>query len=338
MKTVLIDRLADFRAFIAADRVLIEPVREADGVVRWAESFPQRDWENFDGVPLSSLKPFFFAERETVFVFDGTHFRSRLPEVPPRVFFGVKACDAAALAVQDRFFADDALYQARRATALVVAVDCATPCAGGFCPLTDAGPLVREGADLVLTPLASGWLVMAMTALGEEGLNAFQSSAPDVRTLETEVAVQTRQALGDACTAAFGDLSALAAGLARIQGGEVAVETWETLAVQCLSCSGCVNLCPSCSCFTTFDVGQPQGIVRERVWDACLYDGFQREASGHHPSPTPGARTARYWFHKFSPHFIPQQGRLGCTGCGRCDAVCPGVIGAKAVLTRIGAC
>ena len=113
---------------------------------------------------------------------------------------------------------------------------------------------------------------------------------------------------------------------------------WETLAIQCLSCSGCVNLCPSCSCFTTFDVGQPQGIVRERVWDACLYDGFQREASGHHPSPTPGARTARYWFHKFSPHFIPQQGRLGCTGCGRCDAVCPGVIGAKAVLTRAGAC
>ena len=115
-------------------------------------------------------------------------------------------------------------------------------------------------------------------------------------------------------------------------------EMWETLAIQCLSCSGCVNLCPSCSCFTTFDVGQPQGIVRERVWDACLYDGFQREASGHHPSPTPGARTARYWFHKFSPHFIPQQGRLGCTGCGRCDAVCPGVIGAKAVLTRAGAC
>ncbi|HEX5359697.1 MAG TPA: hypothetical protein VFW49_01130, partial [Fluviicoccus sp.] len=201
MKTVFIDTLADFRAFIAADRVLIEPVREADGVVRWAESSPQRDWENFDGVPLSSLKPFFFAERETVFVFDGTHFRSRLPEVPPRVFFGVKACDAAALAVQDRFFAEDALYQARRRTALVVAVDCVSPCQGGFCPLTDAGPLVQEGADLVLTPLASGWQLMAMTALGQEVLNAFQNSAPDVRTLESELAAQTRQALGDACIA-----------------------------------------------------------------------------------------------------------------------------------------
>ncbi|HEX5278285.1 MAG TPA: 4Fe-4S dicluster domain-containing protein [Fluviicoccus sp.] len=339
MKTVLIDSLADFRAFIAAHRVLIEPVREADGVVRWAESSPQRDWENFDGVPLSSLKPFFFAERETVFVFDGTHFRSRLPDVPSRVFFGVKACDAAALAVQDRFFAEDPLYQARRKSALVVAVDCVSPCAGGFCPLTDAGPLVREeGADLVLTPVARGWQLAARTANGERVLTDFRRSQASVVELDPVEAAQTRQALGDACVAAFGDLSALAAGLARVQAGAVTPAEWETLAIQCLSCSGCVNLCPSCSCFTTFDVGQPQGIVRERVWDACLYDGFQREASGHHPSPTPGARTARYWFHKFSPHFIPQQGRLGCTGCGRCDAVCPGVIGAKAVLTRVGAC
>lgn len=338
MKTVFIDSLTDFRLFIAADRIMIEPVREADGVVRWAESSPDQDWQTLEGVPLSSLKPYFFAERETVFVFDGTHFRSRLPEVPPRVFFGVKACDAAALAVQDRFFAEDALYQARRKSALVVAVDCASPCTGGFCPLTDAGPLVREGADLVLTPVPAGWHLAALTNLGETVLTAFQAATQTVRMLEADSAEQTRQAIGDTCSAAFGDLSALAAGLARIEAGGVTAEMWETLAIQCLSCSGCVNLCPSCSCFTTFDVGQPQGIVRERVWDACLYDGFQREASGHHPSPTPGARTARYWLHKFSPHFIPQQGRLGCTGCGRCDAVCPGVIGAKAVLTRAGAC
>lgn len=335
--------LTALRRFVAGGRTLIEPVCEADGVLRWAESSPETGWQPSDGVPLTSLKPYFFAERETVFTFDGTHFRSRLPEVPPRVFFGVKACDAAALAVQDRFFAEDVFYQTRRRNALIVAVDCAAPCAGGFCPLTDSGPLVREGADLILTPVADGWLAAAATPAGEEVLDAFlrqmeNEGGEAVLLLDPAQAAQDRQAVVEGCLAAFPSLQTLEAGLARIQQGAVPDEQWEQLAIQCLACSGCVNLCPSCSCFTTHDTGQPQGIVRERVWDACLYEGFQREASGHHPSPTPGSRTARYWFHKFSPAFLPQQGRLGCTGCGRCDAVCPGVIGAKAVLRRAGTC
>jgi sulfhydrogenase subunit beta (sulfur reductase) len=337
--------ISGLRRFLAEGRVLVEPVQDADGVVRWADSSPEQPWQNHDGVPLSSLKPYFFADRETVFVFDGFHFRSRLPEVPLRVFWGVKACDAAALAVQDRFFAEDALYQSRRQSALIVAVDCVSPCRGGFCPLTRSGPMVQAGADVVLTPVGQGWQAAGMT---DQGLAVLNDFAGWVKThhgdtiaptpLDPEAAAKTRQDLEAACVAAFGNLDVLTTGLTRLQSGAVLAEEWETLAIQCLSCSGCVNLCPSCSCFTTHDVAHPEGTVRERVWDACLYEGFQREASGHHPSPTPGARTARYWFHKFSPEFIPQQGRLGCTGCGRCDAVCPGVIGAKAVLTRIGAC
>ena len=83
---------------------LHEPRFEPDGVLRWIEAAVEDAFQWTDGVPLTSLKPFFFAERETVFVFDGQQFRSQLPSVPKRVFFGVKACDAAALAVQDRFF------------------------------------------------------------------------------------------------------------------------------------------------------------------------------------------------------------------------------------------
>ena len=343
MNSLHLTRLEALRAFLAADRELIEPVRGEDGVLRWDVADVSEPFVLQESVPLTSLKPYFFAERETVFAFDGTHFRSRLPEAPPRVFFGVKACDAAALAVQDRFFAEDAYYQARRRPALVVATDCAAPCAGGFCPLTDSGPLVREGADLVLTPVDDGWLAAAMTVAGEATLEAFlvRAEAGDpgvVSLLDAGTVVAQRAAVGAASLAAFPALDDLSAGLARLQAGEVSAGTWEALAIQCLACSGCVNLCPSCSCFTTHDTSQDQGVVRERVWDACLYEGFQREASGHHPSPTPGARTARYWFHKFSPVFLPQQGRLGCTGCGRCDAVCPGVIGAKAVLRRVGAC
>lgn len=329
----LIADIDALRQFVACGRELFEPLADEHGTLHWSTSLPGSRFTDTEGVPLSSLKPFFFAERETVFVFDGTQFRSQMPEVPARVFFGVKACDAAALNIQDRFFAEDPYYQARRQAALVVAIDCLQPCHGGFCPLTGAGPLVQAGADIVLTRLPQGWLAQGFSENGKAVLEAF---APKT---EARTAIsQQRQQAGEACRKAFGDMADLHNGLEKLQAGAVTTETWETLAIQCLSCSGCVNLCPSCSCFTTFDTATDDGIRRERVWDACLYEGFQREASGHNPSPTPGSRTARYWFHKFSPAFIPQQGRLGCTGCGRCDAVCPGVIGAKALLARISTC
>ena len=323
--------LQPLRQHLAAWGQLYEPRFEQDGVLRWTKAAVETTYQWTDGVPLTSLKPFFFAERETVFVFDGQQFRSQIPTVAKRVFFGVKACDAAALAVQDRFFADDSYYQQRRQSALVVAIDCSHPCAKGFCPLTQSGPRVREGADLVLTPTPNGWYLQVTTQQGQAALIGLSLTASDEIT-----ANQHRQETEQQCLAEFADLSTLKIGITRLQAGEVTAQEWETLAVQCLSCSGCVNLCPTCSCFTTFDVTHSgNNIVRERVWDSCLYDGFQREASDHNPTATAGARTARYWFHKFSPAFIPAQGRLGCTGCGRCDGVCPTMIGARSVLTRL---
>ena len=293
--------LQPLRQHLAQWGQLHEPRFEPDGVLRWIEAAVEDAFQWTDGVPLTSLKPFFFAERETVFMFDGQQFRSQLPSVPKRVFFGV------------------------------VAVDCRHPCAKGFCPLTQSGPCVREGADIVLTPAPHGWYLQVATEQGQTALAGLSLAASDDMTVN-----QHRQATEQQCLAEFADLSTLATGMSRLQAGQVTAQEWEMLAVQCLSCSGCVNLCPTCSCFTTFDVTHTdKTVVRERVWDSCLYDGFQREASDHNPTATAGARTARYWFHKFSPAFIPTQGRLGCTGCGRCDGVCPTVIGARSVLTRL---
>ena len=44
----------------------------------------------------------------------------------------------------------------------------------------------------------------------------------------------------------------------------------------------------------------PSGGERVRYWDSCLLEGFQREASGHHPAPHPGDRVRRFWYHKLS--------------------------------------
>ncbi|HSB36365.1 MAG TPA: sulfite reductase subunit A, partial [Thermoanaerobaculia bacterium] len=87
-------------------------------------------------------------------------------EPPPKLaLFGARACDLAAIAVQDRVFLGgrytDPAYRTRREEAFVVAVACTR--AGGtcFCASTGTGPAPSGGFDLALTPI------------GENGTRAF---------------------------------------------------------------------------------------------------------------------------------------------------------------------
>ena len=71
--------LQPLRQHLAQWGQLHEPRFEQDGVLRWIGATVEDVFQWTDGVPLTSLKPFFFTERETVFVFDGQLFRSQLP-------------------------------------------------------------------------------------------------------------------------------------------------------------------------------------------------------------------------------------------------------------------
>lgn len=328
-----IDDIDVLRAHLATQGVLHEVMTDGDNAGCWHPVSPAgQGFAGFaPGVPQEGLKAFFFAARENLFVFDGEMFRATLPTQPPRVFFGVRACDISALAVQDRFFADDPYYRARRDGALIVGVDCLAPCANGFCHVLDAGPFVRDqSVDLILHARDDHWLLFVISDKGGQAVAGLDvpvaHDTHDARSREHEAEVVRR----------FSPRDYARVGIERIDANAVASSLWESLAVQCLSCSGCVSLCPTCTCYATRDVVQTdESVVRERFWDACLYEGFAREASGHHPAQSPGARLHRYWNHKFSQQFVAQLGRVGCVGCGRCDAVCPGVIGASDVLRRI---
>ncbi len=106
-----------------------------------------------------SWKRFLHPPTETLFRAERTEAGMRVipAEVtPPRfAFLGVRACEIAAIAVQDRVFLAgpfaDAGYGIRRADAFIVAVNCGT--AGGtcFCTSMGTGPKaefrLRPGAD-----------------------------------------------------------------------------------------------------------------------------------------------------------------------------------------------
>ena len=79
---------------------------------------------------------------------------------PPLAMLGIRACELAALAIQDRIFMGgdyvDPIYAGRRQRLFLVAVNCTQAAATCFCVSMDTGPRCTSGYDLALTELAAG--------------------------------------------------------------------------------------------------------------------------------------------------------------------------------------
>lgn len=336
MDAYLIDNIVGLRRWLAHGRELYELRANGQGGSHWQQMTGLALESAFDPslpLPAASAKAFFFAERETLFRFDGQCFRETVPEVPAQVLFGVHACDLTAIAYQDQVFADDPYYRARREAALLVGLDCYDRCAHGFCHVVDAGPMVRETtADLVLYPRdGRSYLLLVTSERGRAALANIDLVGAEGPIVEE----RGRRAHELVEEWASEDDEALEIGIARLAGGLVEADFWQGVKALCIGCSGCTMLCPTCSCFSTRERAQGEGWERERYWDSCLYEGFQREASGHNPTASAAQRIERFWTHKFGPRTLADYGRPGCVGCGRCDMTCPGGIGARAILTGI---
>ncbi|MCA8989723.1 MAG: sulfite reductase subunit A, partial [Planctomycetaceae bacterium] len=100
----------------------------------------------------------------------GWTFHNHEPEAEPIAFLGVRACELAAIQVQDRVFLQshyvDPGYQARRSRSLIIAVNCAVPSENCFCTSMQTGPRCTTGFDVALTELEDGLLVEVASAEG----------------------------------------------------------------------------------------------------------------------------------------------------------------------------
>jgi sulfhydrogenase subunit beta (sulfur reductase) len=271
-----------------------------------------------------SLKPFFFAPEETLLEIHrerrGFKVDEVLPSAPRLAFIGVRACDLAALAVQDRVFLHDRFrdthYAARREDVFLVAVNCTRSAATCFCVSMGTGPEAKTGFDLALTEMEEGFVMRAGSEAGE----AIAARIGADTAAEEQIAAA--QARIDACAAGMGrqlDTS----DLPRLLYEEAGNPRWDEVASRCLSCTNCTMVCPTCFCHTAIDVQEIDGNMSRRVrrWDSC-FSLEHAHIHGINFRPHIHDRYRQWLTHKLAS-WIDQFGTSGCVGCGRCITWCP---------------
>ncbi len=245
-------------------------------------------------------------------------------ERPQRTaFIGVRACELAAIAVQDGVLMNgkfvDADYKARRENVLLVAVNCGQ--AGGtcFCVSMNTGPRARGGYDIALTEVLDGEHRFVAESGSERGagllarLEAVPATTTDVAAADAAVENAVSQMGRSMDTDGIRDL------LQR----NYEHDRWNDVAARCLSCSNCTMVCPTCFCSTVEDVPDlsMENADRVRRWDSCFTDDFSYIHGGN-MRPSVAARYRHWITHKLSTWY-DQFGTSGCVGCGRCITWCP---------------
>ena len=282
-----------------------------------------------------SLKSFTFPPRQTVLrghrdQAGQWQFQEPDQAPPPTAVLGVRGCDLAALAIQDRVFLgpdyQDPSYAARRQSLFLIAVNCQRSAATCFCHSFGSGPAATAGYDLALTELADQFVVHVGTQAGGRALAAAnpQECSAAVRT-EAEQAVESlRQRMVAAEAKAEPAARGLdLAGLRDRLYQQLDHPRWEQVAQRCLACGNCTMVCPTCFCSSIEEVPSldEATVERNRVWASCFSAEHSYMNSGT-VRKTTQSRYRQWLTHKLAG-WIDQYGVSGCVGCGRCITWCP---------------
>lgn len=273
-----------------------------------------------------ALKPYLFTPRETLWRVirsaEGLAFVPTQIDPPSLAVIGVRACDLAALRLQDAHFRDstyrDPHYAARREGLFLVAVNCTHPATTCFCASTGDGPEVEASealCDLVLDELDDGFALKSTSPRGAE-IAARVKLRPLTASEAAIIAEQHTRAREQQRVLPGRDLRPLF-------DGRLDHPRWTEVAARCLSCGNCTSVCPTCFCHSDHEAPavDGSGSTHYREWDSCFTQGH----SYIHGITLRADTRLRYrqWLTHKLGSWHDQYGRSGCVGCGRCISWCP---------------
>ena len=310
-------------------------------------------------------KGFVFGEREELFRWEGNEKTCTAISAPSssslqeedKILFGLRPCDTYGLAYMDRFFLGehhDINYHLRRQHVFIVAVNCLEAGPECYCASMGTGPFAEitahteygmqagKGYDLLLTPDygpdhkkgGKGENDWYWVEAGSDRGKALLSHVAPLLYRDLEFTGRRRKkALQEDALKTFRrtlDTSTVR----QVLAAHFKDEEWDAIASSCIACTGCTRVCPTCTCFTTEEEQDtPHSGTRVRVWDSCQSVSFTRNAEFHNPRSKTSA--VRYRIYDKLQYIEERFGMKGCTGCGRCAAVCPASIDMVDIMARM---
>ena len=250
---------------------------------------------------------------------DGWNFETPPHNAPKLALLGVRACELAAIAIQDRVFMGgehvDPLYAERRANLFLIAVNCTQAAATCFCVSMETGPHCKSGFDLALTEIDGGFVAEAGNDRGKARAGSSRGTTGR-RKRKQDCGRKTTS--GNEATAGdrYQQSSRPAAkqpAASSLEGGRRSVPLLHN----------CTMVCPTCFCSSVEEVSDLAGenFERHRHWDSCFNLGFSY-MNGGAVRPDTRSRYRQWLTHKLAT-WIDQFGTSGCVGCGRCITWCP---------------
>jgi ferredoxin len=326
------DKLTDFLTVIPGGRVY--------GPKRSGETLKFAPFAKAGDLSLSAAnttvppKSVVFPQTETMLRFEPGTTDIKEPALGEEmVLFGVRPCDARAMAIVDNVFSwdvDDPYYLTRRAKTTLVGLACLEPCVNCFCTSVGGGPASREGLDVLMTDLGDSYLLEVLTEKGEKLCRGNEELLGQADGADKEAAQKLHEKAENQIRR-HTDPAGIPDKLPALWESGV----WENVSATCLGCGICTYLCPTCHCFDMQDETEGLEARRCRSWDSCMFSEYTLHASGHNPRPTRRERTRNRINHKYS-YYVDKFNVIACVGCGRCINLCPVNIDILDILSKVG--
>jgi len=308
---------------------------------QWSKEFtvfvPSKDGEatmaEWDGKDISFLdwyrntvvppKASFFPAMEEMFSFqksgDGHHIEPPVSDEHKQLIFGIRPCDAKAMAILDMTFEDtyeDPYYLSKRRNTVLVGLGCTKPYDSCFCTSLDSSPTDQTNVDLMLTDIGDEFVIEEVSDKGKE-LIASTSGLEETTEADEARAKQAKEAAYSKVTRRLDTKDIDNKLLASFDDEDY----WEKIAAKCISCGICTFLCPTCYCFDINDELVKEQGVRFRSWDSCGFSVYTKMPM-ENPRLEKWRRVRQKVCHKYE--FYPMNfDVIACTGCGRCIRLCP---------------
>jgi len=326
-KVVKIITKKNLNSFV--NNLIKDKTREIVGVKAKGERFVFGQLENagelrldYD-VTILPPKKYFLPQYETLINFNlETPFDVKENDhETSKIIIGIHPYDIIALEQTDKLYLDsqkDDFYKKRRDDTIIIGADIQKISERSFAASMKTN-VTESGFDLMLTNLEGKYAVTIGSEKGKQLLEKYAKTTAateldikKIKTVRKHIASQYTKKVK----------------INKKEWSSVLVANydhpiWDKRSDECLECSSCTMVCPTCFCYDVKDevsLNLKDG-KRIRTWDGCLLRDFTKIGSGEVFRDDVRERYRHRFFRK--GNYLPERyGFVACVGCGRCGTAC----------------